>query len=197
MPGPVFVIVSNGEEVFLSCGKNEWRTYSGYAMLKRILILIPLLVVVFYYVRIDSYSTRPFRVIPSPPSEGFSIYSKDAKNGVLSAYLLIDAGKPYWTPDIVQVRKVEAALPAYLIANPPALTGVKHRDLDLSIGCRQYFGMTRNGKKVIYVNAVCSHHADCGSQGLIECLGGGFCYFHVFYDLGTSEFSGLSYNAPK
>lgn len=164
--------------------------------MKRIQIIIVLLLLSFFCVTAVLDHKRQFRVIPSLPNEGFSIFSKDAKNGLATSHFINDVGKPYWTPDIVQVRKAEAGLSAFLTSHPPLLRDTRSMELDLGAGCRQYFGATKKGKKIIIINALCGSHAGCGN-GISEVLGGGFCYFQVFYDTTTNEYSGLYYNSPK
>ena len=164
--------------------------------MKRTVITIVLLLFAVLCLRVVVNREKPFRVIPCPANEGFSIFSKDAKNGLPTSFLKIEAVKPYWTPGIEQVRKAEAGLPAYLISHPPHFKEDNMEGLDLSAGCRQYFGATRNGKKIIYINALHRSHGGCGN-GLTQVLGGGFGYFQVFYNPVTNEYSGLSYNASR
>ena len=101
---------------------------------------------------------------------------------------------PFWTPKIEQVRVLEKFLPEFVRKNAP-------RD-GKPIGTiskykRQYFGITKNGKKQIYVNGFCeqywSQKEDWRSKFVLV-LDGGNCYFQILFDPTTNEFTNFVIN---
>ncbi len=60
---------------------------------------------------------------------------------------------PFWTPKFVQVQELESLLLKYLKSHPP----IDDRPVgNLSEYGRQYFGVTKKGRKLIYLNAFCN-----------------------------------------
>lgn len=61
---------------------------------------------------------------------------------------------------------------------------------------RQYIGITRNGRKQIYVNAFCRDVPPPPSwrDRLVVADDGGACFWHAIYDLGTGRFLSLAIN---
>lgn len=99
---------------------------------------------------------------------------------------------PFWEPSNRQISKLELALPEYLLRNSPI--GKIPSDNFKSYG-RQYFGISQNGKKLIYLNAFCDPERFARRKtDLVRVLDGGSCYFHVLYDPETKTFSDVNYN---
>jgi len=106
---------------------------------------------------------------------------------------IIHGDAPFWTPAIDQVRELESLLQEYLDAHPPA-SDTPVRDV-LEYGC-QYFGVTKNNRNVICLNAFHNPSRFDGrwEKEIISVLDGGSNYFQVYYDPATREYTGLRYN---
>lgn len=102
-------------------------------------------------------------------------------------------GVPFWTPTVDQVKELEILLPKYLKLHPPIY--------DKPVGdvfeyARQYFGVSKNGRKLIYLNAFCnpSRFDPQWKKEIILVKDGGSCYFQVYFDPAKKEFIDLHYN---
>jgi hypothetical protein len=99
-----------------------------------------------------------------------------------------------WEPTVGDINDLEAALS--LIA---ALSN-KEQDIDRHIVqpdqyFRQYLAVVVNGKKIIFVNAMCSIKPDEDwRKHLIIAMGGGKCFWNAIYDPMTQTFSNLVVN---
>ncbi len=100
---------------------------------------------------------------------------------------------PFWTPTLDQVKELEALLPKYLKSHPPIY--------DKPVGDvfeygRQYFGVTKNGRKLIYLNALYnpSRFDPQWKKEIFLVMDGGSCYFQVYFDPVKKEFTHLHYN---
>lgn len=106
---------------------------------------------------------------------------------------IIQGSAPFWTPDADQVRELESLLQKYLDLHPPAGdTPVR----DVFRYGRQYFGVTKNNRTVICLNAFYhpSRFGDRWKTEIISVRDGGSCYFQVDYHPATREFTGLKYH---
>ena len=100
---------------------------------------------------------------------------------------------PFWTPTKGQIAELERLIESF-IKSHPAEDG---RTVNLSEYGRQYYGVTRDGKKAIYLNAFCSPTIlgeKKWKKEMVFVLDGGSCFFQVFYDPTEKAFSGLRYN---
>jgi hypothetical protein len=99
---------------------------------------------------------------------------------------------PFWTPKVVQVQELESLLLKYLKSHPP----IDDKPVgNLSEYGRQYFGVTKKGRKLIYLNAFCNpSRFDQWKKRIILVKDGGSCYFQVYFDPATKEFIHLHYN---
>ena len=101
---------------------------------------------------------------------------------------------PFWTPSTGEIEVLEAGLSSFLRSNQPEdrsaigeLSGYK----------RQYFGVTRDGRRAIFVSAFCRNHWEAHpnwEEHLVFPLDGGSCYFQLFYNPDARSFYGLSIN---
>ncbi|MCX5784638.1 MAG: hypothetical protein NTX59_03020 [Elusimicrobia bacterium] len=99
---------------------------------------------------------------------------------------------PFWEPSSRQILRFEAAFPEYLRGNP---TGRGMPGEDFKSYGRQYFGISKNGKRLIYLNAFCGPERFPNRQMYkVWVLDGGKCYFHVIYNPAENKFSDLQYN---
>ena len=102
-------------------------------------------------------------------------------------------GPPFWTPAFDQVQELESLLPEHLAAHPPVDDkGV----INFNEYGRQYIGVTRNHRKLIYLNAFCQPHrfGQRWEKEPVLVKDGGSCYFQVYFDPAKKEFVDLHYN---
>ena len=100
---------------------------------------------------------------------------------------------PFWTPTDDQVKELESLLPKYLKSHPPIDDKPVGDFLEYG---RQYFGVTKNDRRLIYLNAFCkpSRFGPRWQKEIILVIDGGSCYFQVYFDPNKKEFIGLHYN---
>jgi hypothetical protein len=100
---------------------------------------------------------------------------------------------PFWTPTGDQIQKLESLLPKYLKRYPPIDDKPVRNVLEYG---RQYFGVTKNDRKLIYLNAFCnpSRFDRRWEKEIISVCDGGSCYFQVYFNPATKEFIHLNYN---
>jgi hypothetical protein len=99
---------------------------------------------------------------------------------------------PFWTPTDDQVQELESLLLKYLQSHPPV--GDKPVG-DLSKYGRQYFGMTKNNRRLIYLNAFCNPSKfDRREREIVIVKDGGSCYFQISFDPAKKDFTDLQYN---
>lgn len=97
---------------------------------------------------------------------------------------------PFWTPTAKQIVLLESLLASHLKSKPPRNGKPVLKPLEYS---RQYIGVTKNGHKLIYLNAFCSQIKGWHER-FVMVLDGGSCYFQVYFDLAGQKFSELQYN---
>jgi len=124
-----------------------------------------------------------------------AIFSKEKTEEFASKLLVTgELTPPFWTPKIEEVRALEKLLPEFVRKNAPQNgkpigTISKYK--------RQYFGITKNGKKQIYINAFCeqywSQKEDWRSK-FVFVFDGGNCYFQILFDPTTNEFTNFVVN---
>ncbi len=100
---------------------------------------------------------------------------------------------PFWKPTDNQVQELESLLPKYLNSHPPVNDKPVGNFFEYG---RQYFGVTKNGRRSIYLNAFCkpSRFDPRWQKEIIVVEDGGSCCFQVYFDPATKEFIDLRYN---
>jgi hypothetical protein len=100
---------------------------------------------------------------------------------------------PFWTPTDDQVQELESLLPKYLKSYPPIDDEAVGNCFEYG---HQYFGVTKNGRRLIYLNAFCkpSRFDPRWQKEMIVVRDGGSCYFQVYFDPAEKEFINLRYN---
>jgi hypothetical protein len=133
---------------------------------------------------------EPFEVVKTEEYEGV-IIPRERAEGFMKAFSVTDE-KEAWTPDRNSVLKLEERIESYLkkaaAKRSPGLWSklAKYR--------RQYIGVTRSGRKVIFVNFFCdAFDADWKTRPVVV-DDGGDCFFNLLYDPVSSTFSGLQIN---
>ncbi len=102
-----------------------------------------------------------------------------------------------WLPSQEEVEELEARLPQFLESQNLSIA----REIRDSLASyrRQYLGVVQESRRVIYVNAFCSHsRADDDTeqwkQVYVFVMDGGACYFQVCYDPETKRFFRFTVN---
>jgi len=136
------------------------------------------------------------RVMPAPKppiNKNFVTLSSADADTVSIVGNLYKGEAPFWTPTNDDIGVLENALPTYLKSHSPQ-SGTA---VNLANYRRQYFGCTKNGRKVVFVNAFCGN-ADERHKGwrnrIVFVKDGGECCFQVIYDVEKGNFSSLHYN---
>jgi hypothetical protein len=62
---------------------------------------------------------------------------------------------------------------------------------------RQYIGLERNGKQIIYGNYFCDNMGKNWRSEIVFVLDGGDCYFQVEYDVESGTFTKLLVNGES
>lgn len=112
----------------------------------------------------------------------------------------LDANGGAWTPTLEQVADAERRLPAYLAtANPRVPStirpGVARRIMaKLDRYARQYFGITRAGRRSIYINCLPTDHRSDWRAQPVFVRDGGEEFFQLIFDLESAEFTGMWVN---
>jgi len=100
-----------------------------------------------------------------------------------------------WVPTVEEVRTLEKQLVTYLPQQQHAFDGSKTPIAErLPTYKRQYWGVLKNEKKVIFTNFFCNvlHYDWTNQEVVVE--DGGDCYFQIRYDVETGTFFDLHVN---
>ncbi len=129
------------------------------------------------------------------PSANRAVFAAEAARRAWAG--AVPSGWEFWTPTAADVRAFEGKLPAFLrreMAREPDarsrwLWKVVHRYK------RQYFGVVRDGHRVIDSSFFCTVDDDRWRRERFDVFDGGVCFFRVTYDVEGGEFSHLIVNA--
>ena len=100
----------------------------------------------------------------------------------------------FWTPSEEDILKLEGGLAGYLSQNSEQFYRQPPVWERLDAYQRQYFGIERDGKQVIYGNYFCDNLGMDWRQDLVTVLDGGECFFQVEYDVEGGKFIWLMVN---
>lgn len=110
---------------------------------------------------------------------------------------LFAAPKPrmeIWEPTVADMDDIEANLPQIAELSNKDQDASRHVD-DPNQYFRQYLAVVANGKKIIFVNALCKVEAgEDWRKHLIIVTDGGKCFWNALYDPATQTFSNLLVN---
>jgi hypothetical protein len=102
-----------------------------------------------------------------------------------------------WSPSTDDIFKLEVGLAEYLEQNssffyhqPPVWERLDEYQ-------RQYIGIEREGKRIIYGNFFCDNLGWDWASKLVFVLDGGECYFQIEYDVEDSVFIKLRVNGES
>jgi hypothetical protein len=131
-----------------------------------------------------------FEVIKTEEFEGVIIPREKAVD-FMKAFSGLDE-KGAWTPGRSSVLKLEERIEAYLkkaaAKRSPALWS------KLAKYKRQYVGVMRNGRKVIFINFFCDAFNADWKNNPVAVDDGGDCFFNLLYDPDSYAFSDLQIN---
>lgn len=98
----------------------------------------------------------------------------------------------YWTPTADDVARLEAGLPEYLRqAAPERAPQLWQR---LGEYKRQYAGLIRDGRRLVYANYFCSTFDDSWRSAPLFVMDGGACFFQLTYDVERDSYQDLMVN---
>jgi hypothetical protein len=133
---------------------------------------------------------EPFEVIKTEKFEGVIVPREKAVD-FMKGFSGIEEKEP-WTPGKNEVLKLEEKLESYL--KKAAAKRSPNLWSKLATYKRQYVGITRNGRKVIFANFFC-HAFDMDWKAKpVTVDDGGDCFFNVTYDPDSATFSDLQIN---
>ena len=128
-----------------------------------------------------------------PEKQNWVIISKERAEemGVASWLVEVDG---YWTPSEDDILKLEGKIAGYLSQNssyfyrqPPVWERLDEYQ-------RQYIGVEREGRPIIYGNYFCNSGGVDWRQKLVFVIDGGECFFQVEYDVESGLFIKLQVN---
>ena len=133
---------------------------------------------------------------PAPKRVGRVIFSESLARERLPD-LLPTKKATFWTPSTEEVLALERQLPDFLLDQPEGSDAREH-DLWLKAPnyLRQYVGITRKGRRIVYANFFCNRSSSDRDWHVwpVVVKDGGSCYFQVEYDVESQRFSRLSVN---
>ncbi len=142
---------------------------------------------------IRGMTTTPNLRVTTAAYDGVIFTQGNAEDAGLNV-LFNDPIEDYWTPSEADIADMEARLMPYLNETIPegdwrygiadSLSGYK----------RQYIGAIKAGDPYIWANFFCYDSFDDWQTRLIFVDDGGQCFFNVWYNSATHEFSDLQVN---
>lgn len=119
------------------------------------------------------------------------IISREQAGEFMKAFSNVEE-KDVWTPGKDDVLKLEEKIEAFL-KRAAAKTSPKLWS-KIAPYKRQYVGITRSGRRQIFVNFFCDAYDINWKAKAVAVLDGGDCFFTVVYDVERADFSHLQIN---
>lgn len=133
---------------------------------------------------------EPFEVVKTDEFEGV-IVPREKAGEFMKGFSGIEE-KDTWTPDKSEILKLEEGLESYL--KKAAARRSPNLWSKLAKYKRQYVGLMRKGRKVIFANFFCDAFDLDWKTRPVSVEDGGDCFFNVVYDSGSATFSDLQIN---
>jgi hypothetical protein len=133
---------------------------------------------------------EPFEVVKTSEFEGV-IISREKAVDFMKAFSGMTE-KETWTPDKNEIIKLEARIKAYL--KKAAAKRSPNLWSKLATYKRQYVGIMRDGRKLIFSNFFCTAYDMDWKTKPVAIDDGGDCFFTVLYDSASASFSALQIN---
>jgi hypothetical protein len=131
-----------------------------------------------------------FEIVRTEKSEGVIVPRERAAD--FTTGLLGRDENEFWTPSRKDVLKFEEGIGAYLKKSAPRQSPNLWSKLPKYK--RQYVGVVKNGRKLIYANFFCQSGNTDWKAHPVFVLDGGDCYFNVRYEVEAGAFSDLQIN---
>ena len=103
----------------------------------------------------------------------------------------------FWTPSVVDILKLEEEIAGYLSQNSNQFYRQPPVWQRLDDYQRQYIGLERGGRQIIYGNYFCNSGGINWRQELVIVEDGGECFFQVEYDIESALFIKLLVNGES
>jgi hypothetical protein len=133
---------------------------------------------------------EPFEVVKTDEFEGVIVPRERAADFMKAFSGMVE--KETWTPGKNEIIKLEAKIKSYL--KKAAAKSSPNLWSKLATYKRQYMGIVRNGRKVIFSNFFCQSFDIDWKTTPVAVDDGGDCFFTVLYDPGSAVFSDLRVN---
>ncbi len=133
---------------------------------------------------------EPFEVVKTDEYEGV-IIPREKAGDFMKAFSGMTE-KETWTPDKNEIIKLEARIKSYL--KKAAAKRSPNLWSKLATYKRQYVGVVRNGRRMIFINFFCQSFDIDWKTTPVAVDDGGDCYFTVLYDSASATFSELRIN---
>jgi hypothetical protein len=142
------------------------------------------------FLQTTARAEEPFQVVRTASFEGVIIPGEKAKDFIRGISGSVE--NEVWTPRKNDILKLEKRIGGYLkTAASKASPRLWSR---LPSYKRQYVGVVRGGRKMIFASFFCQTGSADWKTTPIMVLDGGDCYFNILYDTTTAEFSNLQIN---
>jgi len=113
----------------------------------------------------------------------------------IASWLLESDG--FWTPSVDDIEKLEGEITEYLSQNPDEFYRQPPVWQRFDEYQRQYIGLERGGRQIIYGNYFCNSGSVNWRQDLVVVEDGGDCFFQVEYDVESGLFIKLLVNGES
>lgn len=162
-------------------------------------------------IRLTALEPYPAEPEPLPPEqyvatfvveeggEGYTVVGDGGFEGVIvpgrDAPGLDPQAQGYWTPAEADVLVFESGLAAFLQESAPeASPGLWQKQPTYK---RQYAGLIRDGRRLIYASFFCDAHGEEWRRELLFVLDGGDCFFQLTFDVERGTYSDLMVNGES
>jgi hypothetical protein len=133
---------------------------------------------------------QDFEVVKTERFEG-AIVPREQAAEFMKAFSNVEE-KETWTPDRDAVLKLEEKIESYL--KKAAAKRSPNLWSKLAPYKRQYVGLTRNNRRVIFANFFCDAFNTDWKKTVVVVDDGGDCFFTVVYDVDRASFYDLRIN---
>jgi hypothetical protein len=141
----------------------------------------------------DNPQIEPLQRSPVMDDQNWVVFTEEqAEEMELASWLLDSDG--FWTPSVDDIQNIEEKIVEYLNQNssefhrqPPVWERLyEYR--------RQYIGVERGSRKIIYGNYFCNSGGVNWQQEFVIVIDGGECFFQIEYDVESELFIKLLVN---
>jgi len=148
---------------------------------------------------VDIPSTSMAKTLESPTAmanQNWVIIAEERAVETGIASWLAESGN-FWTPSVVDILKLEEEIAGYLSQNSNQFYRQPPVWQRLDDYQRQYIGLERGGRQIIYGNYFCNSGGINWRQELVIVEDGGECFFQVEYDIESALFIKLLVNGES